>query len=114
MTPTHYGVWKMATWVLSGIGAAIVVMDPTVKVALIVAVPLAVANCGTLLLGFLNRSDVKTSLANQEKMKASMDGHFSKLLAERAQQGVELVDKTDKLSHAEGRREGIESTEGKK
>ena len=81
-------------------------MDPTVKVALIVAIPSTITGIGTLVLGFLNRS-------TQTQMKSSMDGHFTKLLAERQQQGVELVEKTDKLAHAEGRREGVEAAEDK-
>jgi hypothetical protein len=108
MTVAHL---KIATIAFSAMAAAAVALDPTVKVAIIMSVPATITGLGTLALGFLNRLDQKKSLVNQAEMKDSMDGHFGKLLAEKAAQGAELVDKTDKLAHAEGRREGIESTE---
>ena len=105
------------TW---AVGAVIFAMDPTERVALIVAAPIMVANVGTLILGFLARQDAKAaagaarqSLKNQDAMKDQMDGHFSKLLAERKTQGDELKDVADRLAHAEGRREGMEAGESK-
>jgi membrane protein implicated in regulation of membrane protease activity len=110
MSLPHYGAWKLATWILSGLAAVIVAMDPTMKVAIVTAIPATLTLLFTILTWFMGRK----SLVNQSQMKESIDGHFTKLMEEKTQQGVELVEKTDKLSHAEGRREGIESTESKK
>ena len=112
MSHPHIFAMKIALWV-TGVGAAaIVAMDPSVKVALIAIIPLTITSLGTLWMSWLTRRDARKSLVNQSAMKESMDGHFTALLAKSAQQGDELVDKTDKLAHAEGRREGVESKEG--
>jgi hypothetical protein len=102
----HYGVWKLI-WLASVIvGGVVVAMDPTVKVALIVATPTTITGFGTLILGFLNRRDAKLIHANTAEIKASVNGNFTKLLNAKAAQSVELKDKTEQLAHAEGRREG--------
>lgn len=86
-------------------------MDSAVKVALIVAIPTTITALGTLSLQFLARRDAKKSLSNQDELKVSMDGHFTKLLADRKEQGDELVDKSQQLARAEGRREGMEASD---
>lgn len=100
------GALKLATAVVSVVAAAIFAMEPTVQVAIIASIAPTVLALGTLILGLVNRS-------TQAAMKESIDGHFTKLLTERQEQGAQLVDKTDKLAHAEGRREGVEASEGK-
>jgi hypothetical protein len=77
----------IATW------AAAVAIDPTVKVAVIVGVSNIVAVVVTALLG---RKKLNT-------LQVSIDGKLS-----------QLIDTKEQLSHAQGRREGIESTEDKK
>jgi hypothetical protein len=116
---SHFGAIKIVVGILV-VDAVTVAMDPTIKVALIVAVPSFIGTLGTLILGFMTLSNNKSLqrkqdkiAEDQEKMSNNIDGHFKTLLAEKAVQGAELLDKTDKLAHAEGRREGIEATEGK-
>jgi hypothetical protein len=122
MTMHYYSVLKVSALV-SSVASAVsftVVAEAqdlsnnAVKIALIAAISsllIAVVTGGTsIILLFMNRKDARASLANQQQMKESMDGHFTKLLEKSAKQGDELVDKTDKLAHAEGRREGVEST----
>ena len=89
-------------------------MDPTVKVAIIVAIPSAITGLGTLYLGIMNRRDAKDIRDHVGDIKASVDGNFSRLLDEKATQRVQLVDKTERLAHAEGRREGVEAAADKK
>ena len=115
----HLSMLKIAAVILA-VNAVTAVMDPTVKVALIVAVPSLITGVGTLALGFLTRRDNKEMRAKQDNMQedqsrlqTSMDGHFTKILNERTAIGEKLTDKTDKLAHAEGRREGIEVAEDK-
>jgi hypothetical protein len=132
MSLPHIGALKLTTWAGSLVSAALFTFiaeaqdlsNNAVKLALIAACSslliAIVTGATSVILQVMNRSDAREmridtqkSLANQDAMKESMDGHFSKLLAKTAQQGNELVDKTDKLAHAEGRREGVEATEGK-
>jgi hypothetical protein len=41
-------------------------------------------------------------------VKKNTDGFLSKTIKEKDDQAVQLADKSDKLSHAEGHREGVE------
>ena len=118
MTIAHYGAAKLILLGVYGVAAAaIVVINPTVEVALIVAVPGIITGMGTICLALLNRRDARKDASEmkaiQSKMQTSIDGHFTKLLDQKQIISEQLVEKTDKLSHAEGRREGIESTEEK-
>jgi hypothetical protein len=105
---SHISVFKIAIGMIVADVVALAI-SPTVESALIMSIP----SLGTLVLGFLIRRDNLRMLVNQAKMKESMDGHFTKLLSERQEMGEQLTDKTDKLAHAEGRREGVEATEDK-
>jgi hypothetical protein len=91
--------------------AALVAMDPTVKVALIAGAALVLANIPTFILGLLSRSDAKKSLVNQAELKTAMDGNFGRLWNEKDQLRTALTDKSEKLAHAEGHREGIEAAD---
>lgn len=68
-------------------------MDTSVKVALIVAIPSTITSIGTLVLGLMNRSGLK-------EVHESVNGKLK-----------QLIETSGKLSHAEGRREGVEATE---
>ena len=123
MVIQHYGVLKGIAWASGAAAAAILVMDTNIKVALIAVIPLTISSLGTLWLALLARKDKQTSdrilITNQDSMKTSqgeldkkLDGHFTRateqiatLIDEKAAQGKELVSKTDKLAHAEGRQE---------
>ncbi len=113
MAIAHYAALKTATWVFGLVGAAIFVMEPTVKVALIVALPLTITSVGNFILGVLNRAGQKRSQAQGERIQESVDGNFSKLWEKQQSQSEKLHISEGKLSHAEGRREGVEATEDK-
>lgn len=83
---------KMLTLIVSVMAAAIIALDPTVQVALIMAVPTTLLGIGTLVLGFMNRNKLN-------KIDISVDGKLS-----------QLMDTQQKLSHAEGRREGVDAS----
>jgi lysine/ornithine N-monooxygenase len=118
MSLHHYGAMKAAAWVSGALSAAIFAFvaeaqdlsNNAVKIALISAITslliAVVTGATTITLQLLSRRDVA-------KMQTSIDGHFGTLLAKSEQQSTELVDKTDKLAHAEGRREGVEASEDK-
>ena len=107
MSLPTYGACRMATWILGGLAAIVLAMDPTVKVAIIVAIPSAITGIGTLVLGILNRNKLGD-------VAVLVDGKLSRLLEEKDRQGVELSDKSDQLSHAQGRREGVEASDKKR
>jgi hypothetical protein len=104
-----HGALKIATWIFGIMAAVVVAMDPTVKVALIAIIPLTITSTGTLWMAWLTRRDARKALVGQAKIEESINGHFGKLMEEKEQQHVVLMEKTDRLAHAEGRREGIES-----
>jgi hypothetical protein len=97
------GTLKVVTLVGGTIGAAVFVLEPTVQVALIGFAGVIAANlCAFGMLYFrLTRID------------HNMDGINTHLRDKNEAQGAALTDAGQKLAHAEGRREGIESTEGK-
>ena len=99
--------WKVATLAFAVLAAAVVALDPTVKVAIIAAIPGTITGLITVILGIINHR-------TQQEMRVSVDGNFKRMLDERALQTVELKDQSDKLSHAQGRREGIEFDQNKK
>ena len=100
----HLGILKTVTWVLGAAAVAIVAMDPTIKVALIVSAPPTLTGILAFILGLMNRKELKV-------IKVDVNTNFQKLLREKEEQNKEMAAKSDQLSHAQGRREGIESTE---
>lgn len=92
-------------------------LDPTVKVAIIVAIPSAITGIGTLVLGWLNRKESKRQFdvlhGNMTIIKENVNGALTKLRAEKDIQATQLIDAKVDLSYAEGRREGIEAKEKK-
>lgn len=115
--------------ILSATATAVVLaLDPSVQVALIMGVASIASTGGVLLMGILLRKDNRDKmkrdealLANQLEMKNSVDGALTKILDDKAKQSQQILEQADnlvdtkqKLSHAEGRREGIEVTEQKK
>ena len=111
--PHYIAGLKIVAYAGGIVGAIIWALDPTIKVALIVSVPATIASVGTLILGFLNRSDAKRSLANQDLMKRSVDGINTRLEDKNRDLGVRLADKSEEAAHAAGRREGSEAERGK-
>ena len=72
MTVHLYGAAKVASFILIPATAAfIAVTDPTVKVALIVAIPATITSVGTLILGFLNYMSLG-------RVNVKVDGMMSK------------------------------------
>lgn len=100
----HLGVLKTVAWVTGVAGAVIVAMDPTVKVALVASIAPTIASLGALVLGILNRNQLKV-------IKVDVNTNFQKLLQDKKDQDKEMAAKTILLAHAEGRREGVESKE---
>jgi|ERR1017187_4906947 hypothetical protein len=113
-----FKVIALASGVLTAGATMIAVLDPAAfKVAIIVACIAAVPGIFTavcvLVLGLAQLKHSKKLLANQNEMKISVDGNLSKIIANSERRAVELDDTSSKLSHAEGRREGVEATETK-
>jgi hypothetical protein len=104
-----YAALKITTVMFFTIAAAIVAMDPTVKVAMIVATPGMITGIGTIILALMNRKTQQEGLKIQIETKANVDGNFSKLWEEKDRQVAQLKETQDKLSHAEGYRAGSES-----
>jgi hypothetical protein len=103
MTIHFYGALKITTVIFGIIGAAIFAADPTIRVALIVATPGTITGILTFTLGLLNRRDARALKVGQENMQKSVDGKLDK-----------YIETKEQLSHAQGRREGVEATEEKK
>ena len=102
----HLSVLKTVAWVTGIIGAVVVALDPSVKVALIASIAPTIASMGALILGILNRNQLKV-------IKVDVNTNFQKLLQDKKNQDKEMAGKTIQLAHAEGRREGVESKEPK-
>src|ERR1035437_1989831 len=96
--------FKVATVVFTLIGAAIVAMDPTVKVAIIVAAPSMLAGIGTIILGFMNRTKLQDVHESAVRMESNVNGKLSKLLEVKQ----ELSNTQQTLAHAEGHREATD------
>src|ERR1035437_3763563 len=101
--------FKVATVVFTLIGAAIVAMDPTVKVAIIVAAPSMLTGIGTIILGFMNRTKLQDVHESAVRMESNVDGKLSKLLEVKQQ----LSDTKETLAHAEGHREATDEIQDK-
>jgi len=86
---------KIATAVFA-VGTAVgVSLDPTVKVALIMATPTTIVGLGTLILGFLTRRD-------QKKMQTSIDGVYDKMQGRLIDAKDELTVKSVEVGRLEG------------
>jgi hypothetical protein len=109
MLSTANGLAKATT----AIAAAAVVIDPTVKVAIIAGVALVLANLPTFILGMLQRKDSRQIKASQSDMADSVNGHFTRLLNKQDADAASLAAKSEELARATGRREGVEATEQK-
>lgn len=95
----YYGA-KVATGAVATASAALWALDPTVQVALVVAVPLVLTSVGTFILGVMNHR-------RMGKLEVNVDGRLTQLLQ-----------KTEQAASAEGftagRKEGVSVTESKK
>lgn len=89
----HIGALKIKTtlWMISAISLLAVAIDPTVKVALIAAVPPTLLSIVTLIVSVQNRRE-------GQRLHISLNSRLS-----------ELIKASKESSHAAGRREGIES-----
>src|SRR6202795_272022 len=116
MGPHHYGAFKVGAWMFGStlaLAALVHAVEPTVKVALIVAASgllSTLISTGTLL--YLGRKG-KGMLT---EIRMDVNSNFTKMREERNAQTVkvdesaaQLAAATSKLSHAEGRREGFEA-----
>lgn len=102
----HLGVLKTVAWVTGIVGAVIVALDPSVKVALIASIAPTIASMGALILGILNRNQLKV-------IKIDVNTNFQKLLQDKKDQDKEMATKSDQLSHAQGWKEGSQSERDK-
>jgi hypothetical protein len=106
MSLPHYSAWKIATWILSLAGAVIVTLDPTVKVAIIVAIPSTITGIGTLILGFMSRKSQQITDAKVEKIEISVNSNTSRLLDKLEEKGKQLVAATSRADSSEGSEAG--------
>lgn len=110
------GVLKAAIIGVNLIAAAMLLVDPSVKVALIVATPAMITGIGTLALGFLTRRDAGRSLAKQtethaivEAVQRQTDGINTALTKRNADQRVELDDAKSRADRSEAASEATEA-----
>ena len=116
MTIAHIGAWKVAVILFNVAVVIFLALDPTVQVAMIAGTSLVVANVPALIIALLNHRtltqsvavarDTKTEIA---EMKVNVDGNLTRLLNEKVTQSAQMVEKSEQLAHAEGRREGREA-----
>lgn len=108
--PLSYAAFKIASISAALIGAVFFTIDPTVKVAIIIAIPQVVVGLGTLVLGFVNRQATRELHQTTAQLEVRVDGRLTELLSAREKQ----AEVQSALSHAEGRREGLELDQAKK
>lgn len=87
---------KTALWMISTFSLLAFAIDPTVKVALIAAVPPTLLSIVTLIVSVQNRME-------GQKLHISLNSRLS-----------ELIKASKESAHAAGRREGIESKDSPK
>lgn len=96
------------TIISTAIGTAIIVADPTVKVALITGICLVVAQFPAFILGYLILRQQRITHAVVDEVKFNTDGINTALQAKIVVQGQQLANKSDQAAHAEGFRAGSE------
>jgi hypothetical protein len=69
MTITTIGAWKTASWFLGAVWVAAVMVDPTVKVAIIAVIPLTITSVGGLWMQFLTYRSTKAVHAAVSEVK---------------------------------------------
>jgi len=105
----HYAGLKIASWIATGLGALYLILDPTVKVAIIVAIPGTITAILSVVTHFQLRAiktDVNSNLtrmANEKQVKTD----------QLAAQGKELSIAQEKLAHAEGVKQGSDTERSK-
>jgi hypothetical protein len=96
MSLPHYSTLKIAA-LATGIAAAIYALDPKIQTAiiagLIAAIPPTIVGVLNFLQGRMNRKNI-------QKIEVSINGKLDK-----------FMETSQKLSHAEGRREGLEAAQ---
>ena len=112
-------VWRVAFWLDAGI-CALVVMDPTARVAYIGGSALIIGNAILGWVGYLNYKATQESnrLAGENRdathaMSINVDGNLKRLLDEKVKAATEHIATSEQLAHAEGRREELEVAEDK-
>lgn len=95
----HYSALKAVAVAIGVVAAAIYATDPTVKVAIIAA---TIAAIPPTIVGILNFFLGRANRKNIQQINVSVDGKLDR-----------FMETAQKLSHAEGRREGVEATEDK-
>lgn len=96
MTITHISAWKAVTWMLGLAWAAVVVLDPTVQVAIIGAIPALVSS---FIWGWVNHRKISV-------VEVNTNDKLTKLLEQRNAA-------TTRADFAEGRQEGADSERAK-
>lgn len=100
MTIHYYGGLKAVTWLFGLAAVAAFAIEPTVKVAIIVAIPSAITGIGTLVLGFLNRKDAKEIHAVVTKVETQTNNMNTELRQQRNAA-------TTRADSAEGQMKGV-------
>jgi hypothetical protein len=110
MSLHHIAAWKVASAVAVAISATVIVMEPTVKVALIMGVSAIVTMiAGKLMERWFPPKILQKIATSQNEIKVSVDGNFKRMLDDKEKQD-KLIAQSDKdLARAEGHREGSES-----
>ena len=137
----HYslvGALKIATVTFSLIGAAIVVLDPSVKLALIAGGPGMATGIGLIIVKIIDHRENRRQFnegvrqfnilhegqtliaAGNTQIAKSVDGIHTKMALEQSERTAQLIatkdqltDTAQQLSHEHGRREGREAAEAK-
>jgi hypothetical protein len=104
MSIVHYTGVKVIVAASLAAGAAVAVMDPTTKGYIIAACIAGIPSTISGFFGLFNHIKIG-------KIATKVDGINSELAAKQEQTAAQLGDTSKLLARAEGRREGIESTE---
>jgi|ERR1019366_2006339 hypothetical protein len=103
MSVVHYGAVKIILIASITAGAAFAVMDPTTKGYVIAG---CIAAIPPTITGIFNHWKISA-------VERKVDGMNTALSVKADNAVSELADASNKLAHADGRREGVESTEEK-
>jgi len=115
----NFKIIKIAALLAAVISATVTeVLDPSIKVAIIIGISTTAASLitamGTMLLGFMNYRLNKSANAVLGEVREHTNGMLEKLSQAKDVQAEQLTSKSDQLAHAEGYREASDAERLKK
>jgi phosphate/sulfate permease len=108
MTLHHYAAAKIVSVGVSLAGAVVFAMDKDERIAYIALATAGVGGIVAITLQIMSRRTAKETKDTVVQIAVNVDGTLSKLREEMLKKDAQLADAQQKLSHAEGHREGGE------